>query len=79
MLTGTRVRKHLDHRGVTRFRLFWNGELINCISVDDIIADELERLLTTIAGDGADLCDCKEFIQHRHSPRLCAACERPRA
>ena len=46
MLTGVRVEKHPDHRDTTQFRLLLDGELINTISVDDCLADELECLLT---------------------------------
>ena len=49
MLTGVRVKKHPDHRNMTLFRLFLDGELINSIRVDDCLADELERLLTPAA------------------------------
>jgi hypothetical protein len=60
MLTGVRVKKHPDHRDMTWFRLFLDGELINSISVDDCLADELERLLTPAAPDALPCAKCIE-------------------
>ena len=59
-LTVVRVEKHPDHQDMTRLRLFLDGELINTISVDDRLADELECLLTP-PPDWTDLMTSEEW------------------